>query len=380
MIVLNIAYNKFIRNWRDKTNLILLFIFPIIIIYILGTSLSSTFSNEEVKIKADVAVINKDKGEFSKGFENYLKNERIKEFLNVSKFEAMDEAEKKLKKGEITAIIHINEDYSEKIKRGEKASINVIENPIKNYRGNIIRAIVESYINGLNTMEAVLSLNKGDLQYQFIKATEGISLTKDLKVPRAIDYYAVTMLIMTIMYGTIIGCNSIGEGYFSRTIQRLKVAGIKNNQIFFGTLLGDFLWLFADSLIMLLITKFVYGVNWGNNYPLIILILILTCILSLSIGILVYMLVGNQRIGDAILQILVAYFTFISGGYVKLEVEGTLIEKLQYTSPSFLSQRAIFNTIYGGSFNETVQYISILSLLVLIMFAVSSLLGRRRVN
>ncbi|WDC83460.1 hypothetical protein PL321_12105 [Caloramator sp. mosi_1] len=79
----------------------------------------------------------------------------------------------------------------------------------------------------MNINKAVYEVKKQFVKYENIKSIESIGLSKDNKSPRAIDYYSVTMIIMTIMYGSIIGYYSIGEGYFSRTIQRFKVAGIK---------------------------------------------------------------------------------------------------------------------------------------------------------
>ncbi|WDC83461.1 ABC transporter permease [Caloramator sp. mosi_1] len=97
-------------------------------------------------------------------------------------------------------------------------------------------------------------------------------------------------------------------------------------------------WLFVDSIIIIIITKFFYEVNWGSNYLILAVIILLTCILALSMGITVYMLVNNFKVADALLNILVIYFTFISGGYVRIiDSSGTILEKLQYTSPNFCS-------------------------------------------
>lgn len=383
MITLKIAYYKFIRNWRDKTNLILLFIFPLLIIYILGNALSGIFSSSSKSkdiSNIEVVLINKDKGEMAKGFEDYLARQEISKVISVNKSYNEKEAVELLKKGNICSIIEISGDFTDKIRRGEKVNINIIENNSKDYKSDVVKSVVESYINGMNTVKGIFEVKRDGFDYKYINVVENISLSKNNKIPRAIDYYAVTMLIMTIMYGSIIAFNSIAEGYLSNTVQRLKVANVKSFSIFMGTLIGDLFWMFIDSIIIIIITKFLYNANWGENYIILLTIIFLACTFSLGMGIFMYMVMRNIKAGEAILQSFIIYSTFISGGYNKLNLDGTTLEKFQYTSPNYISQKAIFNLIYGNNLSITINYMIVLLVLIFIILLFSSFLDGCRIR
>jgi ABC-2 type transport system permease protein len=64
MNIFHVAYYTVLRNLRDRKSMASMLLFPIILILILGSALSSNYAVSDVG-KTPVAYLNKDKGAFS---------------------------------------------------------------------------------------------------------------------------------------------------------------------------------------------------------------------------------------------------------------------------------------------------------------------------
>jgi hypothetical protein len=100
-------------------------------------------------------------------------------------------------------------------------------------------------------------------------------------------------------------------------------------------------------------------------------------ILTTSLGIMAYAITNDPGRASGVINILAVFFTFISGGYAKINADGTWFEKFSYISPNKLFQTATFNTIYGGPSSQTNLCILAIIGLTIIMFIVATVVGRR---
>lgn len=376
MKALYIAYYTIIRNIRDYMNLSLMLALPIVLIFILGSALSGSFKIENID-PVRVILINEDEGKLSVAFEDFLNSKDIKEVMSIEKADAFDKAMDRVEKGEAAALIHMERSFTGNIVSGGKGEIKVYNSDLSTFKTSIVQNVVDGFIQSANVEYAYAKMGSNGNHIYFSDNIKEEALDIDGKIPRALDYYAVAMLVMTMMYGTMYGCSAMSEEQFYKTQIRLKSAPVAPYQIYIGKVAGTILTLMLDGVIIILFTKYVYSVDWGNNILLILFACLSLSVMSAGLGIASFMLIGDENKAQALLSILVPVFTFLGGGYIPIQYMSSIMEKLSFVSPNHLTQKIMLNIIFGGAPLQTNNYLSILWIISFILFAISALKGRR---
>ena len=94
------------------------------------------------------------------------------------------------------------------------------------------------------------------------------------------------------------------------------------------------------------------------------------------LGIFTIMATKKGLIGLALLNIIVPIFTFLSGGFVKINFSG-ILGFLAKLTPNYLASNAMFKSIYGGSSNEIILNIVGLWIISALLFFGANIIGRR---
>lgn len=384
MRILHVAYYTILKNIRDKKSMASMLLLPIVLILILGTALSGAFKTTNLDI-IPVCYLNSDKGDMSRYFEDFLNYDEIKEILKVERVETFDEGKKLVGDKKARALIVINEGYSEDIKSGKKANIEVYTNKYSGFSNSIVNNIIESYNESANTVGAMQRMGAFGIEYRRTESIVESPIATNGKRPRAIDYYAVTMLVMILMYGTQYGCHGIGEDYLENKGKRIKTTPIKPYEQFIGITLGHIFTVMCQSVVLIVFTKYVYKANWGSNIAGILLISFTLSALSIALGIMFTVLMKDRMKASGVISLLVPIMTFLAGGYAPLNVGDSIFAKVMYVSPNYLAHTALFNTIYGQPVTSNVQIlntaecIGILWVITIIMFIIASVSGRREI-
>ena len=74
---------------------------------------------------------------------------------------------------------------------------------------------------------------------------------------------------------------------------------------------------FTQALIIIAFTRLAYGVSWGDNLPLVLLIVFVMAVLSAGLGAMAVMAAREESRAHSFLNVIIVVFTFIAGGYIK---------------------------------------------------------------
>lgn len=382
MRIFHVAYYIILTNLRDKKSMANMLLLPIVLILILGTALGGAFKITNLE-SIPVCCLNNDKGSMSQYFDDFLNSEEIKDILQIKKVTSIDEGRKLVNDKNSRALILINESYSDDIKSGRKAYIGVYTGKSTSFGASVVKNIVESFVGGANTVSAMQKLNTSESNYKRTESIVESPITTDGKRPRAIDYYAVTMLVMILMYGAQYGSYGIGIDYLEKRGQRVKATPIKPYEQFIGITLGNIFTIMCQSAVLILFTKYAYKANWGSNIPGILLISFTLTVLSTATGIMLTVLIRDKRKASSILSLIIPIMTFLAGGYAPINTGNLGFAKFMYISPNYLGQTALFNIIYGQPVTANIQLLStaecigIMWAITIIMFIIASVSGRR---
>jgi ABC-2 type transport system permease protein len=351
MKVLYVILYNMKRELRHKTSLMYMLLLPIILILILGNALKVEYTPSDIK-EAQVYYCSEDNGEISKEFEDYIKSDEFKDLIDVKKVNSKEEGLKLIKTDERSSLIYLDGKFTDNIRKGKDGYVNIY-NERDNIQAKIVKNIVEGFCDVGNAVYASYLIG-GEGEYLGEYLYEGNSVIDspidiDGKVPRAIDYYAVTMLVMILMYGANYGSNSIISAYVENEGIRLQTTPTRRIQILIGNIASSVLIVFIEGLLLMMFAKFVYKANYGHNIYIIIVIIFSMAVFSNFMGMMIGTLIKNQERASSIIGIFVVACTFISGGYMKFIINNPIYQKIIQFIPNGMAQNAMFNVIYNSN-------------------------------
>ncbi|AUM94395.1 TPA: ABC transporter permease [Clostridium botulinum] len=343
MKILNILKKEILENLRDKKSMLLMTLFPMLLITILGTVFSGNFASTinipEINVMYS---INKDV-KIDKNFRDFTKE--IEKTMKVNFKETKDEknALEKISNGKTDVYIKIPNDKK----------IYIYENNLRAFNSQLVSTLLDAFVDKVNMTKEVASKNPMALSKIKVNTSPNFINTKTIDgkdSPRGIDYYAVTMLTMTILYGTAVGAMSIASEIKRRTYRRLICSNTSPLKILFSKILASFLVIAFQSFLIYLFSKYILGTNWGNNKLALISVIASLIFMAVSAGVCIANTVKNEGVMSIIIYMFVPVLTFLGGGYVPLEPIGSkMLNSISNISPLKWSNDAIFKIIFGNN-------------------------------
>lgn len=366
--------------FKDKRPLILKLLTIIIVILVLGSAFQNEFSSESLG-RVRVAYLNED--EDSGGdvmIQSLLASDDVKEWMDLVEVENFEEGQHLAGDSgvdddeKICAMIYIPKDFTDKYQSAESNVITIYCGKTSQVEATVVKCVFDTFASTIN-LNSTLEKNFNVSIDENFTLESGIEIMPMLAVgkPDSMGYYAVAMLMMVLIFGAEYGCSGIAEDYLGVVGERIKTTPLKPQNQYIGKLLGLCLASVIQGLFIVAFTGILYGANWGNNYPMILLIIFAMSCAATAIGALVCMITRNQARGSSIVSIIVIACTFLAGGFVKADMGA-----LKYISPNYYAQTSMFNTIYNGDMNVTYLYIGVLFIITVVAGVLAVFLSRRK--
>jgi ABC-2 type transport system permease protein len=237
----------------------------------------------------DVGIIDKDNDEISKILINdVFSSENLKDMLNLTYLNSDEEAKEEINSGKLAAVVILRSGFSDAVIKGENASIVVLGDPEQSIKSGVIKNIVDYFTievlrrrTIIETVSDILapysSINPQEIQRlipQWLKEIEDkedivivnpTTASKNIKSIPPMDYYAVGMGVMYLLFATNAGAETIFEERRLKTYDRLKTTPVSDKNLFVGKILGIFFVALFQFLLIFLFTTLVYRVNWGSS-------------------------------------------------------------------------------------------------------------------
>lgn len=321
---------------RDSSSFIMLLAMPLLLILVLGMVFQPLWTSTPFTI--DIAVFNEDGGEFSKILlEEVFGSEQLKDMVKIKYVESEEEIINEVNKGKIAAGVIIGEEFSQAILTGEDTRIKILADPEQPIKAGVVKNIVEAFTlevlkrriilgTSMGILVAKNLINPAEIQQlipvwlsEIENIEELIQIDKKTekrmdKNPMAMEYYAVGMGVMYILFATNAGAETIFQERRNKTLERIKVAPVSEREILGGKLFGIFLIALLQFVMIVFFTRIFYRVNWGDSI-LGIIIMILSSVLAFSglSTLLASLTKSEEQIGN-IGPALAMIFGFMGGG------------------------------------------------------------------
>lgn len=270
-----------------------------IIILILGSVFGSTYDIQKSLGKVTIAYANLDSGRYGAIFDAVLHSNDVTQLAELKPVTSLDDGKVLINKDKADAIIYIPDNFSDD--RDLPHVVHVYLSTDYGVPTLVVKNIVSSLTNLMNTSSVIYNIS-GQTEVDAMgsepqknneeNVNEQSLSSSNLQATTAMGYYSIAMILMLLLYGQEYGIFMASEDYLGTLGNRMRLSAVKPYVQYIGKGLGLSLVTFFQAVILLLLTKYVYGVDWGNH---IIVVLLTLFILSILVTLLGMMLVIITR-------------------------------------------------------------------------------------
>ena len=368
MKIIYIGFKDLLITLRDKKALALLILMPIALIFVLGLGLNNAFNSSTEIEKFDVAISDYDNGQYAKEFKDFLKSKEIKKIISLKEMKEST-AKEKVKSGKLPVLLVIPKGYSESIEKGQKANIEIFKDAGSEFKGKMVESFVKSYTGAVSSIQCAVDasgkeLSKYKLRGEMIlpkllettktEAYKEKSLTADNNIT-SMQYYSAAMLAMYILFVASMGTTYMIAEREEGTLNKLLSTKVSRRDIILGKSLGTFFIGVFDTVILILFTKYVFNVNWGNSLTGLIIISLCTIFSACGFAMFMAVILKTTKAVNSASSDIIMIMSFLGGSMYPLYQMPDAMQKMSKFMMNNWALRGYLGLMTKGGLNSIVE-------------------------
>ncbi len=370
MKIFDIAFIKMKLILKDKGSFAWMFLAPFLFITVI------VYGFEGTDNKINVSIVDNAKTSLSKEIIKILKdNDEYP--MEVVTFK---EGKKQLIDGTSIAIITIPPNFDKMVKGEKVEDFFTLYKVRDNQRVRAISNIIEADFLALrikynicNASEKILTDTIPTLPESVVKEAsekieteydEGIKSNfisvvneeekKEENNANEMTYSTIGIMIIFILFFVINGAGTLLQERKDGVISRLKSTATSNEVILMGQALGLFIVGWIQVIVLILIGKYVYSINWGKSVLGLILLFSSFLLSSAMLGILIGNLSKNRNMLTSLTAIIVMPTSLLGGCMWSKDMMSDLLIKVSYITPQSWFMDGIVDLVIRNSNMEVV--------------------------
>lgn len=360
LTALHIAFKDLRVLTRDPSAMGILLGMPIVLILILGSALGG--GGEDMTIK--VAVVNQDRGgerELGAEMVEALKDsERLGEIFEIEWETDARKVRDAVATGEYVSALIIPKDFSERIETSKPVELVVYKDPGSALSADIWQGVVDSFAAGyssasigVRTVTDALVESAGTpgdaaaLPGAIAKAqADAIAETTDgtklitiddgedaqAREMTALDYYAVSMTSMFLMFGAMFGAFTTIRERREQTLARLQAAPVAPSAIIAGRMAGVFVMGMAQFVVLYVFSTYALRVDWGADVLAIFVIAAGEVAAVTGFAVFISSLTKTERGAGGLGPLVIQIQALIGGAFFQITILPEWIQPIRYAS------------------------------------------------
>jgi len=333
-----IIAKEFFHILRDPRSLTMVFITPLVMIFILGYSVSYDLE------RIDAAVIDLSQSRLSKQLVQAFAANRV--FVVRTRDRApgralsLGEAEEMLRRREIKEIIVIPADLSRRLAARGQCEIGLVIDGSDTNVANLVYQYSERIILDFNAalMGAGRLLKLGTKIYFNPEARSQFFFIPGL--------VAVILLMISAMLTSL----SISRERETGSIALLFISPLRSREIIVGKTIPYIIVALLDGAVILLFARFWFGIPLRGSLPVLLLFALLYIVAGLSLGILISTLAPTQRVAMLATLLSTMLPSFLLSGFIfPLDSLSPVLRAISYAIPATYFLRIIRGVVLKGA-------------------------------
>lgn len=369
---ISLIKKEFLHFIRNKANLLMLFIFPIILITTLSFGLedmmNSTSSVFEKGDKDSIVYYRMDKGcEYEEGFNTFKKEISKEIYIDFKEKKLTDKVKEQV--DNYDAIVHIDiSDDGFKVYSSSKGDST---------KSKIVKGIFEGLVNQISSYHTIYKNNPEAFKNLIEKKVNVIvDENKGLRNASSSEYYTFAELGLIILYiATVVSESVANENKFT-TINRLRLSKLKESYILLAKVIMGVIIGILQTLLVYIYSSNVLNVDWGNNTLKFMGIYVALSFFASMLGALVGICSKNEgSASSGILNGLIVFFCAFGGCYTPLFIvlSSPAMEWVAKISPLYWINTATSSMVCGietSAYIIAIIYPIVFSIVALILYLI----------
>lgn len=360
---------------RDKISLIWMFVAPIVFVTVIVYGFSSN-SSDDLRI----AVVSEKQENSYKEFVKLLEDAKYKPYESTK-----TNARRDIIEGKIAVAVVIPDDFDKVVRRESKSTVDVlkmqdtvtsialvraVERAISTMQlryatGEAVNDVMETYNLPVedSVKETVIEKFDSELEKDVITYASSSIEEKD-EAYNSISYSTLGILVLFIVFFVVSSADGILQDKLMGTWNRLLTTGVSNFQIFTGNILSIFLLGCIQTTVLIIFSKFVYKVDWGNSILGIVGLFasFLFCITGISL--IIGVVVSSKKQLTSVTALVVMPTSLLAGCMWSRDIMSDTLLKIADFMPQSWVIVGVSNLVANGSVTNIVTK----SILVLLGF------------
>lgn len=193
----------------------------------------------------------------------------------------------------------------------------------------------------------------------------------------SMEYYSVTMLVMTMLFGTMFASYGLSEDLLRSVGQRMSAAPLFGFEQYLGKVAGSAFFVWLLGIVLIVATAVFFRVPWFHNFGSLLAVCAAISIFATSLGALSIIVFRSEELSGMILNLIILAWTLFAGGFIILP-RNRITYILELATPNRIGHNALFNLLYWEQPGVTAQSIGILLAMSVMAGCAAILIERRR--
>lgn len=358
MIILLILIKQGIKfQLRDKNWIIFNIVFPIVLLLMTSYFMKNNFGTDNTSFDTIAVGVSSENPESS--LLSAMKSIEQGTDIQLKEISSTAKGKELLQKGELQVLLVLKDKDVYVYGRDEDYAENIY-----------VTSLVEN-------VSSSLLVPKTDIHYQQSESEYTMNYI-DVSFSSS-DYYGVVIITMMILYVMIVPLCLFSYDYDNQIIQRICMTGFNQKQYFFARIISSFILELIIIVPIFLFTIFVLKTNLGNHFVILGLSILLTILLAVLIGTVLYKKLKSYEKCLLIVQtLIIPVWSFLGGSYIKLNTDNAIINTILWMSPLRWLNQGIFREVYVDDCSILIQYSLIVSGVIVLLGIVLIISDRRR--
>lgn len=411
MAPLQILRRDLTRYWRNPLRTALLFAIPLVMAAAVALAFGGG-GGDSITIK--ILLFDEDDSLLSKLLKGAAGSSEMEQYLEV--IPVGEEGYEMMERGEASALIHLQEDFTADYLNGEQTTIKVVKNPSERFLPRVVDEGVHIGAVGLSEASRVF---RAELE-QVGQFAEGNGFPADLAVaglstginqklsgleqylfPPIVDLESVTLKPegpeddtkdLNILAYILPGYSIMGILFFAQSATRdilldresgllrhLLTAPVSPTDYLLGKCLSVFV-VSTLGFLFLVIIGIAAGVNWGP--PLAVAALVLASALAAGgLLVLIMSVVGSERQGDTLTTIVIIISSMLGGAFVPVSQLPEFIKPVSAATIVYWASEGFTKLIvFDQGFGAIVPNLIVLTVVGIAFMLIGALVLKRKIE
>jgi ABC-2 type transport system permease protein len=321
---------------RDPASLTIVFLMPVLMIFIYGYSISFDLKT------IDAGIIDLSGGNLARQLtEKFSNNHYFKiQQLEKSRANPVRTAEKYLRSGKLKEVIIIPRDFSRRLQGRPPAEIGIVIDGSDSNVANLIyqynQLIIQEFVSELQDLRDSTNIKTAILFNPEVKSTFFF-------IPGII---AVILLMISAMLTSL----SISRERESGSIDLIFISPLKSHEIIIGKTIPYIFVALLDGIFIFLFARFWFHIPFRGNLIVLLIFSLLYILSGLSLGVLISSIAPSQKMAMlATLLITLLPSILLSGFIFPLDSMAPILRSISYLIPATYFLKIIRSVAVKGA-------------------------------